>query len=353
LKVLIAGDWHSLIHEESCATALKELGHKVVCFPWHAYFEERLQQGRGPGVFAKAQKKYLIGPSVDRLNNDLLDLVASEEPDLLFIYRGTHVYPETLREIRSAVPTLRIAGFNNDDPFSPVYPRWQWRHFVKGIPQYDIVFAYRPGNLEDLRMAGARDTALLMPWFSSKVHRPISLSAKERASLGTDVVFIGHFEDDERVPYMRELVQSGLTLKVFGPPEGWSRAFAAVPELKHLPPVYPVVGDEYVKALCASKIAVVFLSKMNRDAYTRRCFEIPATGTAMLSTYTPELSLLFKENEEVVFFRNTMELIDGARLLAADDELRKTMAEAGRVRVNMDHHDNVNRMQKMLEIVFR
>ncbi|WGU68927.1 glycosyltransferase [Capnocytophaga canimorsus] len=46
----------------------------------------------------------------------------------------------------------------------------------------------------------------------------------------------------------------------------------------------------------------MFLSKLNNDQYTRRCFEIPACGTMMLSERTPTLQEFYTENEEIVFF---------------------------------------------------
>ena len=230
MRILFAGDWHSSIHEEACANALEQLGNEVVRFPWHQYFESGSTSSRAANLSMKAQNKYLAGPIVTQINRDLVKVAAQQEPDLVFVYRGTHVFPRSLELIRAHRPLARIVGYNNDDPFAPGYSRWQWRHFIDSIPEYDIVFAYRQRNLEDFRNAGAKATALLMPWFSAEVHKSLDLTPDERLLYDTDVVFIGHYENDERVPFLRSIAQSGLRLRIFGPAEGWDKAIDAIPE---------------------------------------------------------------------------------------------------------------------------
>jgi hypothetical protein len=224
---------------------------------------------------------------------------------------------------------------------------------MASIPEYDVMFAYRQRNLADFRKAGAKATELLMPWFAAEVHRPVTLTPEENLLYDTDVVFIGHYEDDERVPFLRAVAQAGLRLRIFGPEEGWDKALAKIPELRNQLPIRAVRGAEYVKAICGSKVALSFLSKINRDGYTRRSFEIPATGTAMLSSYTPELANLFVEDVEAAFFRDSGELVEKASYYVKEDIERACLAERGMSRVVADEHDVVGRMRWMLAVVER
>src|SRR5947208_3167798 len=109
-----------------------------------------------------------------------------------------------------------------------------------------------------------------------------------------------------------------------------------------------VWGDAYNKALCGAKIALCFLSKLNRDTYTRRCFEIPATKTLMLSEYSNDLATLFAEGSEIEFFRSISELVDKATYYVTHPEERLAMAEAGFRRVVEDGHDVRSRMRQVL-----
>lgn len=95
----MAGDWHSDLHEEVAADALTALGCTVTRFKWHGYFH-----GPGPrhgpaSLLRRAQNKYMIGPSVWKLNRDLIRTAEEDQPDIVFIYRGSHITPATLRAI--------------------------------------------------------------------------------------------------------------------------------------------------------------------------------------------------------------------------------------------------------------
>jgi spore maturation protein CgeB len=100
-----------------------------------------------------------------------------------------------------------------------------------------------------------------------------------------------------------------------------------------------VLGDDYVAALQAAKVALVFLSTRNRDTYTRRCFEIPAIGTAMLAPRTTDLETLFTDGEDVVLFDDVPHLVARAKWLVLDDGARSRIAVGGRARVERDGHD--------------
>ena len=100
------------------------------------------------------------------------------------------------------------------------------------------------------------------------------------------------------------------------------------------------------KALDA--IALVFLSRLNHDTYTRRCFEIPITGTLMLSEYTPDLASLFEEGVEAEFFRGPEELLDKVRFYVRNDEARRRVGLAGRARILRDGHEALDRAKQVL-----
>jgi spore maturation protein CgeB len=113
-------------------------------------------------------------------------------------------------------------------------------------------------------------------------------------------------------------------------------------------PISTAVGEAYTKAIAAAKVALVFLSKRNRDTYTRRCFEIPAIGTLMLTPRTPDLLSMYRDGEEAAFFSSAAEAVEQVRRFIDDDALRLKVAAAGRVRCVRDGHDVVSRARQFL-----
>lgn len=352
MRVLVAGDWHSELHEEVVSTALKNLGHEVEEFRWYHYFE------RTPGVWGqlvhfmrRAQNKYITGLTVNRLNKDFVVLASRFRPDILFVYRGTHITAKTLRAIKKASPDSILVGYNNDDPFSPTQVPYLWRHFLGALPEYDLVLAYRQANIREYKRAGARRVELLRSWFVPERNHPVVLTDEERDRFEADVVFVGHYEADQRLEYLEEIVRQGFHLRLFGPGYDWDPVIQKSQVLRSFQPVRLVWGEDYNRALCGAKIALCFFSKLNRDTYTRRCFEIPATGTLMLSEFSEDLAGMYREGIEADFFRSREEMVEKIRKYLSDNNRRASVATAGHLRVHSDGHDVSSRMMQVIECV--
>ena len=174
----------------------------------------------------------------------------------------------------------------------------------------------------------------------------MELTTEESRRYDSDVVFAGHYEPDGRLELLCDLVRAGVRVRLFGP--DWNKPIQSHPELRCLMPVKSLRGDDYTKALCAAKIALCFLSKLNRDTYTRRCFEIPACGVLLLSEHSEDIESLFTEGTEADFFRDRTELLAKVRFYLSHPDVRRQVAQAGRVRVEADNHDVVSRMRQVV-----
>lgn len=347
MKILVCGDWHADLHEEIVYTSFFELGNQVYRFKWHQYFSKN---GNFFCNFSKKiQNKIIFGPLIYELNNDFLQSVITHQPNVIFIYRGTHILPKTLVNIKLLYPNIIIVGYNNDDPFSKKHSIFLWRLFKRTVKFYDIFFSYRHRNIDEYIKIGAKNVYLLRSWFQKSRNYPISdINSNQTRKFKYDVSFIGHYENDGRINFLEEIVSRGFNLKLLGP--GWNNEIRKS-ILKNQYPVSFVWGEQYNEALCNSKIALCFLSKLNRDTYTRRCFEIPASGTFMLSEYSSDLSTLFIEGKEVEFFRNKQELISKINFYLKNDSAREKIAKAGYLKVIADGHDAISRMKYVLDII--
>lgn len=352
MRILVAGDWHSDLHEQEVLRSLARLDHEVGEFKWHPYFSFKTDASTSlAALFKRAQNKYLIGPALVRINQDFVAKVFEFRPDIVFVYRGTHINAYSLQKIKDEMPQCILVGYNNDDPFAPSQPKYLWRHFMASIPHYDLMLAYRHANLDALQCAGAKRTELMRSWYVADRNYPVTLTQTEKSKFATDVVFIGHFEPDQRLDYLEEIVQQGFSLRIFGPPKYWAKPLAESAVLRHLAPTQMVWGADYNRALCGAKVALCFLSKLNRDTYTRRCFEIPATKTLMLSEYSDDLASLYSEGAEAEYFRNKYEMIRKIKQYVDSASDRNRVAQGGFNRVQSAGHDIDSRMKIMLNWV--
>lgn len=354
VRILVGGAWQWPWYEQACAEALRSLGYEVQRFSWDERFE-RFVPGQVEPVplsqMADWQNRAVWGPRVFGINWDLFKAIRLSQPQILLAYRATHIFPSTLRAIRRACPGTLLVQYCNDDPFSPNASKILWRHLLRSIPIYDLHFIYRSHNIADFENAGARQVRLLRSYYIAERNYRVTLSESDSRFI-CDVVFAGHYENDWRVSCLEAIMQMGFRLNLFG--GGWARAAAHLSPastLRQLYPVAPVVDEDYRKGLSGAKIALNFLSKLNRDTYTRRNFEIPATGTFMLSEYSPDLAALFEEAREAEFFRSKEELIDKVGYYLTHDAEREAIAARGRERVLRDGHDVTSRMRQMLNSI--
>ncbi|MEM7063173.1 MAG: glycosyltransferase [Cyanobacteria bacterium P01_B01_bin.77] len=347
MKILIVGDWKYPMYEKTFSDALVSLGHNVIAFSWVPYFSS---------IFGRAETKFcLTGIKTIQFNRELLEYVKEQLPDVVLIWRGINVIPDTLKKIKLA-GVRHLSSYNHDDFTGPTvgapvpwHHRRLWRLFLRCAPLYDSHFVKRQSNIEHLHQLGAKQVFTMPMWFVPELHTPAQFDQADAKRYETDIVFVGHYEPDGREQSIRALMSSGLKVKLWGG-RYWTRAVLG-DLYDDLAPVVPAEGEKYAKALCGAKICLCFLSKMNRDTYTRRCFEIPACGRLMLAERTDDLMRFFKEDEEACFFSSDEELVRKAKWLLDNPNIRKSIAQAGLRRVWADGHDVKSRASSFIETV--
>ena len=342
MRILLAGEWQADIHEAAWASGLEALGHAVLPFGWFERFGGN--RTSWSALVGRVQGRLLWGPALARLNWELIRLARRERPDVLLLYRGTHILPAALRALRRFLPDLLIATYNNDDPFSLRAARGLWRHYLGAVRLADVNLAYRPKSVEDLSRFGARDVQLVRSAFLPDRDRPLELSEADHLRLDTDVVFAGHFEPDGRLDFLEALSQGPWRLRLFGP--DWEHA-PRIDWLDQRRPIEVVRGPGYVKAIQCAKVALCFLSTLNNDTYTRRCFEIPAIGTLLLCQRSADMERLFAPGREADYFGSPAELRAKLELYLGNAPLRARVAAAGHTKVWAAGHDIVSRMREV------
>jgi hypothetical protein len=275
-------------------------------------------------------------------------MVAKEaKADIILVYGARPpLFPSTIRALKKLAWTT---SYHNDDLFGGNGSKLYNRYDLGSLNIYDSHHVYREENVTEFLARGAKRVNILQSYYLPWLDKPPVLSDKDLQEYGHDLVFIGHAEDDKRVSYIKSLLEAGFELRVYGiyGDKYWPRILSEE-ALRKLSPLRALFGLEYRKVLAASKISLCFLSRANRDLYTRRVFEIPAVGGFLLCERTAMMKNLYCEGVEADYFDSNEELIDKVTFYLSHPEIRARIAKAGYERCISSGYDIYSRIKQWL-----
>jgi spore maturation protein CgeB len=286
-----------------------------------------------------------LHPEQNNENRQILDKVSQKKYNILFIEKGLTIRPSTLQKVKALNPGIKLVSYFLDD----IIHRHNFSHYYRrSLPVYDYHFTMNKWNVEELKAKGVQNVFHFYNSFSTHVHRPVTVTEAEREYYGSDIGFIGTYED-YRVQCIRYLAENGYKIKIWG----WGKDTAASgmvhPNIintgKH------VYDDEYPKVVCSTKINLCFLRKLNRDTQTTRTFEIPAMGGFMLAERTDDHRLLFEEDVEAAYFSSKEELLEKVKYYLSHDDKRQQVAEKGLERSLNSRYSYQDQLQFIISTV--
>lgn len=341
-KVLLVGDDSYEMYVKALYNGFLRMGYmNTRLFATNRFIEDKTNLVSL--FFFRLENKLAFGPKISKLNRELLACIKEYAPELVFFYSTRLIYPKTIKKIKHLGITVFL--YNNDDPFADNYPKYFWRHYRNGLQYADVGFVYRFKNIDEYKNVGCNCVKMLRAYYIKE--RNYCLPEIREKDL--DVVFLGHYEEDERGDYIRALASEGITVGITD--RTWEEFETGNTRIIKLQNCH----ERYNELLNRAKIAIVFLSKINNDTYTRRCFEIPATKVLMVSPYTEDLASMFLEDKEVIFYRNREEFVDKIKYYLQHDEKRLQIANNGYMRLIQDGHevgDRVKYIMKWYEDLF-
>ena len=277
-----------------------------------------------------------------RITRYVLGSLRSDCYDVVWVDNGETVGKRLASALRARCH--RMVNHNLDNPFTG-RDGLRWRLFLAALPVYDLFVTPRRSSQVAAMKAGAVRAVEMMQTADEEVHRLAVLTDAERQRFGSDVVFAGTWMP-ERGPFMKELLQRGVPLRIIGP--RWTKA----PEYEVLAPVVTSASmddDTYVKVISGAKIAVGLLSSGNGDIHTTRSLEIPAIGTLFCGPRTPDHEKLYEDGREAVFFKDAGECADLCLALLGDEPRRLAIATAGHARAVRNRRYNERICSDILE----
>jgi spore maturation protein CgeB len=265
------------------------------------------------------------------------------QPELVFVFKGVMVRPETLVALRAGGARLFI--FYPDWDFGEFYHQFN-NDFLDCMRLYDVLFTPKSYNIERFQENAVRRVEFLPYAFDPWCHYPVGVSGQEQTRYQTDIAFIGSW-GRSRTELLESLVESKFPyrLSIWG--NNWQRLDPVSPLRKYCRFV-PAYGETQAKILACSKIALAFLRPP--DLHTARTFEIPAQGAFMLAERSSEHIQFFQDGIEIACFSDVSELREKIDYYLHHDSDRQQIAQAGYLHVTQGGHSYVDRMRQVLQI---
>ena len=323
LRVLFAGERWPGSDAYAYERAFRRAGHAVTAIESANY----LPTGwRSPWL--KAVRRALTPLLIAEYEKALIDMARSLRPQLFVGFKAPFVTARAMREIKDG-------GAICINIYPDVSVMAHGPRLPQALPMYDWVFTTKSFGLGDMeRQLGITDASFVPPAYDPEHHHPLELTEADVAQFGNDVSFIGTWSPKkERLLAALARALPDARIRIWG--GNWQNA--AAPELSDAIAHRTVIGPEYTKAVCASRINLAILSEQvagasSGDLITHRTFAIPACGGFMLHERTSEVGDFFEEDGECALFGSENELIEKVRHYLSNEAERARIAAAGRER---------------------
>jgi spore maturation protein CgeB len=266
-------------------------------------------------------------------NNAIKNKITTLSPDIILVYKGVFVLPETLEFAKknNCLPVL----FYPDVSMTAHGP-----NIPRSIPLYDLILTTKTFGIRDINSKfGVKNTYFIPHGFDPEIHRPLPITDEDRKYFGCDVSFIGTWSP-KKEQYMGVLMDRypGINLKIWG--DRWQQT--TTNSIKTAIQGKSIVGDLYAMAIQCSAINLGILSEKvsgasSGDLITSRTFHIPGAGGFMLHERNEESVLYFREDEEAAFFNDPEEMAIKVQHYLDNETEREKIRQAGHKRAVAEH----------------
>lgn len=281
---------------------------------------------------AKVISKALRSVFVDDFNHEILNMTKKFKPDIVFVYKGRFVKPETLL-------TLKKENVNLYNFFPDVSFHTHGNYLQKSLRLYQKIFTTKTFGIHDFGVQlGVKDSVFIPHGYDPEIHKPIEKTYIPD-NFFCDLSFIGTYSP-KKEGILAAIADRfpKINLKIWG--TQWEKSSS--PQIKKYIQNEGIFGDLYSAGICASKINLGLLSEKVKgassgDLITSRTFHIPAAGGFMLHEKNTESTQYFEDGKEAVFFDGIEDLLDKIDYFLENESERLRIAQAGMKRAISDH----------------
>lgn len=312
-KVLIVGQTIELGRtEEVYGRGFSAAGCEVKHFTWKEAEPTLFSRSLGHRVAWRVAWQLLARSA----NQKMIEITNQFKPDLTFVIGPNLVQPSTIKVLQQH---SLVFVFFTDNPLDHHHTHsnvWVRR----GLPLWDAVFIWSQKLAEKLIDQDVKKALFHSFCSDMQYHFP-----KRQANPIYDVAFIGNWDASrKREQYLKAI--SHYQLGIWGS-DYWI-THCRETSLKNFCKGM-CTYEEIPEILGSAKIGLNILRPQNETGHNIRTFEIPASGTLMLSERSQDLLNLFEEDREAVYFSRPDELKQKVEYLLQNPNLIQSIADAG------------------------
>lgn len=289
MRILIIGANRDYSIERIYIKYLNRLGVEVSHFPAQELFYESYQS-----FLAKARFKLGISPIYNRINQKLKSFVEDSNPDVIWVFKGMEVFPETLIWIKAR--GIRIVNYNPDSPFIFSSRGSGNKNVTLSIAHYDLHFTYQKIIKKRLEVEFKAKVEMLPFGYDAEESELLNLNSNDSSEIN-EVCFLGN-PDKERSRFIISLATAGVPISIYG--HHWER-FVKHRNVKIFQPAYGILQQRILRTY---RVQLNLMRAHNQYSHNMRTFEVPGAGGIMVAPETPEHLEFFQHGSEAFFFKN-------------------------------------------------
>jgi hypothetical protein len=265
MKILIIGSDFSWSIERIYGRELESLGHIVELVDVQNQFYDYYYKN----LFNKLIYRVGFSQILKKINKTLLNQVTNQYYDLVWVFKGMEIFPETLKVLKSK--TNKLINYNPDNPFIFSGKGSGNQNVTNSISLYDLHLTYDTWVKEKIENEFKIRTEILTFGFDDCAVQNIDFNSEDEVLA---VCFLGN-PDSYRAAIINSLLDNGIEVHLYG--NEWSK-FA-----KHDLVVInnPVYGLEFYKTLRKYRIQLNIMRVHNLNSHNMRSMEIPGVGGVM------------------------------------------------------------------------
>jgi spore maturation protein CgeB len=272
----------------------------------YLYYVDEFEQYYRHSFLNKAIYRIYPAAILDTINKRIIEKIEAFKPDVIWIFKGMEIYPETLEYARKR--GIRLVNYNPDHPFKFESKGAGNSRVSDSLHLFDLHLSYSRTILKDLEIQYNIKGEYLP--FGFDLTADMYQQAIKAGELNR-VAFVG-YADEKRKQVIEQLIDAGLEVDVYGP--AWKRFIQPSARVHIADAVYQ---QDFWSTLRKYRVQVNIFRSQNFNSHNMRSFEIPAIGGIMLSPYTDEQIEFFQEGAEAFFYRNAVELVEKAKHILA------------------------------------